>query len=84
MAIRFAPGEFFRDTETGSLWTLLGVAYDGELAQQRLTPLTVNIGATSHFDNTHEDSTNGRQRILVHLGGLPPGDGGFGMAGSEG
>ncbi len=38
-----AAGDFFRDTATGTQWTLLGIApdgeaYDGELAGQRLTP----------------------------------------------
>ena len=38
--LEFEPaGEFFRDTETGTLWTLLGVGDQGELAEQRLTPV---------------------------------------------
>ena len=33
-----AAGDFFRDTETGTLWTLLGVGDSGELTEQHLTP----------------------------------------------
>lgn len=34
-----AAGDFFRDTETGTLWTLLGAGDQGELEGQRLTPV---------------------------------------------
>lgn len=34
-----AAGEFFRDTETGTLWTLLGGGDQGELEGQHLTPV---------------------------------------------
>ncbi len=34
-----AAGDFFRDTETGTLWTLLGAGDQGELVEQRLTPV---------------------------------------------
>ncbi len=38
--LEFEPaGEFFRDTETGTLWTLLGAGDQGELGGQRLTPV---------------------------------------------
>ena len=39
-----AAGDFFRDTETGTLWTLLGVADDGELGGQRLNPVKADNG----------------------------------------
>jgi len=42
-----AAGEFFRDTETGTLWTLLGAGDQGELGGQRLTP--VNAGNALWF-----------------------------------
>ena len=34
-----AAGDFFRDTETGTLWTLLGAGDQGELGGQRLMPV---------------------------------------------
>ena len=37
-----AAGDFFRDTETGTLWTLLGVGDQGELGGQRLMPVTAD------------------------------------------
>ena len=37
-----AAGEFFRDTETGTLWTLLGAGDLGELGGQRLTPVNAS------------------------------------------
>ena len=39
-----AAGEFFRDTETGTLWTLLGVGDEGELGGQRLNPVKADNG----------------------------------------
>ncbi len=38
--LTFEPnGEFFRDTETGTTWTLLGVGDEGPLAEQQLQPV---------------------------------------------
>ena len=37
-------GEFFRDTQTGSTWTLLGLATDGPLAGSRLSPVGAENG----------------------------------------
>ena len=39
-----AAGDFFRDTETGTLWTLLGVADEGPLFGQRLEPVKADNG----------------------------------------
>ena len=39
-----ADGEFFRDTETGTLWTLLGVGDEGERAEQQLEPVKADNG----------------------------------------
>ncbi len=43
--LRFeAEGDVFRDAETGSLWTLLGVAIDGPLAGTRLETVNAENG----------------------------------------
>ncbi len=39
-----AAGDFFRDTETGTLWTLLGVGDRGQLGGQKLTPVRADNG----------------------------------------